>query len=56
MQGWEALQLAVTDFEFRYCKRLQQDDFWGGELEILVLSKMLHLPIYVYRTAEESGL
>lgn len=40
----------------RYCARLNRNDFWGGEVEILVLSKMLHVPIYVYRTAEETGL
>ncbi|GAQ88970.1 hypothetical protein KFL_004740110 [Klebsormidium nitens] len=32
----------------RYCTRLSRPDFWGGEPEMLVLSRMLKLPIYVY--------
>ena len=39
----------------RYCSRLQAPSFWGGEVEILVLSRMLHAPIYVYRSAQEAG-
>jgi hypothetical protein len=39
----------------RYCARLQQASFWGGEVEILVLSRMLRAPIYVYRSAQEAG-
>lgn len=31
-----------------YCRRLQNPSFWGGEPELLVLSKMLRVPIYVY--------
>ncbi len=38
-----------------YCQRLQQPSFWGGEVEILVLSRMLKVPVYVYKTAEEAG-
>ncbi len=40
---------------FRYCTKLQSANFWGGEVELLVLSKMLHTPIYVYKTAQEGG-
>ena len=39
----------------RYCARLQQPSFWGGEVEILVLSRMLKVPIYVYKSAQEAG-
>ncbi len=39
----------------RYCQRLNSANFWGGEVELLVLSKMLHTPIYVYKTAQEGG-
>ena len=39
----------------RYCQRLGSTSFWGGEVELLVLSKMLHTPIYVYKTAQEGG-
>ena len=38
-----------------YCERLKQESFWGGEVEILVLSRMLKVPIYVFKTAEEAG-
>lgn len=34
---------------------LQKPNFWGGEVEILVLSRMLQVPIFVYQTAEEHG-
>lgn len=30
--------------------------FWGGEPELLVLSKMLQVPIYVYLSSEDSNL
>lgn len=39
----------------RYCTRLQAPSFWGGEVEILILSKMLKSPIYVFQKAEEAG-
>ncbi|KAL9247466.1 hypothetical protein vseg_020896 [Gypsophila vaccaria] len=32
----------------RYCQRIGRSDFWGGESELLVLSKMCHQPIIVY--------
>jgi hypothetical protein len=37
-----------------YCVRLKNPKFWGGTPELLVLSKMLKLPIYVYIPPEES--
>ncbi|EIE25014.1 cysteine proteinase [Coccomyxa subellipsoidea C-169] len=39
----------------RYCVRLQSPTFWGGEVEILILSKMLKAPIFVFQRAEEAG-
>jgi len=32
----------------QYCKRITKTGFWGGEAELLVLSKMLKAPIKVY--------
>ncbi|KAK9809382.1 hypothetical protein WJX73_010525 [Symbiochloris irregularis] len=40
----------------KYCQRLQSPKFWGGEVELFVLSKMVSTPIYIYRTAQEAGL
>jgi hypothetical protein len=37
----------------RYCHRLDSPNFWGGEVEILVLSRMLKAPIYVFQRAED---
>ncbi len=39
----------------RYCRRLESPQFWGGEVEILILSKMLHVPIHVMQSAKEAG-
>lgn len=44
--------LAAPPASFSYCERLQDPAFWGGEPELLVLSKMLKLPIYVYVDAD----
>ena len=38
-----------------YCKRIVQPTFWGGEVELLVLSQMLKVPIFVYVTAKEAN-
>ncbi|XP_014490714.1 OTU domain-containing protein At3g57810 isoform X1 [Vigna radiata var. radiata] len=32
----------------RYCQRIARPDFWGGESELLVLSKLCKQPIVVY--------
>ena len=39
----------------RYCRRLESPQFWGGEVEILILSKMLRVPIHVMQSAKEAG-
>eukprot|EP01025_Chloroclados_australasicus_P020267 TRINITY_DN2134_c0_g1_i2.p1 TRINITY_DN2134_c0_g1~~TRINITY_DN2134_c0_g1_i2.p1 ORF type:complete len:242 (-),score=27.98 TRINITY_DN2134_c0_g1_i2:400-1125(-) len=38
-----------------YCKRMIRPDFWGGEVEMFVLSKMLKIPIKVYMSEKEVG-
>ncbi|KAK3278162.1 hypothetical protein CYMTET_13884 [Cymbomonas tetramitiformis] len=45
---------AESDFD-RYCKRVQKPSFWGGEAELLVLSKMLKQPIGVYLPDKKHG-
>jgi len=37
-----------------YCERLTSPTFWGGEVELIVLSRLLRLPIYVYKSVEET--
>ncbi|PWA39465.1 Ovarian tumor, otubain [Artemisia annua] len=32
----------------QYCQRIGRADFWGGESELLVLSKLCRQPIMVY--------
>jgi hypothetical protein len=34
-----------------YCRRIQSQDFWGGETELLVLTKLIKRPIMVYLPA-----
>lgn len=38
-----------------YCRNLKKPGFWGGEVEMMVLTKMLQVPFYVYKPAEEDG-
>lgn len=38
-----------------YCEHLQKPGFWGGEPELLVLSKMLQVPVLVYLPAKDAG-
>ena len=35
----------------RYCRRLQAENFWGGEVELLILVQMIKRPIKVYLPA-----
>jgi len=45
----EALMAVKAEGDInRYCKRINSPSFWGGEAELLVLSKMLKTPIRVY--------
>lgn len=38
-----------------YCRQLARPTFWGGEVEMMVITKMLKIPIHVYTPAAESG-
>ncbi|KAH9672723.1 OVARIAN TUMOR DOMAIN-containing deubiquitinating enzyme 3 [Citrus sinensis] len=47
---YEEALIAITIDESlkRYCQRIGRSDFWGGESELLVLSKLCSQPIVVY--------
>ncbi|KAK7287098.1 hypothetical protein RIF29_00136 [Crotalaria pallida] len=47
---YEEALIAITVDEplKRYCQRIGRPDFWGGESELLVLSKLCKQPIIVY--------
>ncbi|XP_050214349.1 OVARIAN TUMOR DOMAIN-containing deubiquitinating enzyme 3 [Mercurialis annua] len=47
---YEDALIAITVDESlkRYCQRIGRPDFWGGESELLVLSKLCSQPIIVY--------
>ncbi|XP_057458705.1 OVARIAN TUMOR DOMAIN-containing deubiquitinating enzyme 3 [Lotus japonicus] len=47
---YEEALIAITVDEPlpRYCKRIVRSDFWGGESELLVLSKLCKQPVIVY--------
>ncbi|XP_054784687.1 OVARIAN TUMOR DOMAIN-containing deubiquitinating enzyme 3-like [Prosopis cineraria] len=58
---YEDALVAITVDESlkRYCQRILRPDFWGGESELLVLSKLCEQPIIVYIPEHEhrgSGL
>lgn len=38
----------------QYCSQLARPTFWGGEVEMMVISKMLKIPIFVYTPTDES--
>jgi len=40
--------LETEDTLPKYCQRMSKTDFWGGNVELLVLSKMLKVPLVVY--------
>lgn len=49
LQYEEALVAITVDESLkRYCQRIGRPDFWGGEPELLVLSKLCCQPIVVY--------
>ncbi|XP_010517086.1 PREDICTED: OTU domain-containing protein At3g57810 [Camelina sativa] len=47
--------IAVDESLKRYCQRIGRHDFWGGESELLVLSKLCKQPIIVYIPEHEHG-
>jgi hypothetical protein len=46
--GDAMIAIEAEDSLPRYCRRILQAGFWGGEPELLVLSQMLKVPIFVY--------
>ncbi|KAF8394952.1 hypothetical protein HHK36_018891 [Tetracentron sinense] len=54
---YEEALVAITVEESlkRYCQRIERSDFWGGESELLVLSKLCCQPIIVYIPEHEHG-
>eukprot|EP00898_Chlorokybus_atmophyticus_P001220 jgi/Chlat1/2099/Chrsp17S02701 len=57
-KDFEEAIMAVTVEEplIKYCNRLIKPSFWGGEAELLVLSRMLKMPIIVYLPAGKRGV
>ncbi|KAJ3700680.1 hypothetical protein LUZ61_004385 [Rhynchospora tenuis] len=57
-RNYEEALLAITVEEplKRYCQRIRRSDFWGGESELLVLSKLCRQPIIVYIPEHEHSL
>ncbi|KAJ4761386.1 Cysteine proteinases superfamily protein [Rhynchospora pubera] len=57
-QHYEEALFAITVEEplKRYCQRIRRSDFWGGESELLVLSKLCRQPIIVYIPEHEHSL
>lgn len=55
-QKYEEALIAITIDESldRYCRRIRYPDFWGGESELLVLSRMYQQPIMVYIPEHET--
>lgn len=53
--GDAVISLQAEDTLKNYCKRIMSTTFWGGEPELLTLSKMLRVPIYVYLSNAEAG-
>ncbi|KAL6907592.1 hypothetical protein ACP4OV_002631 [Aristida adscensionis] len=49
-QKYEEAIIAITVEQSlkRYCQRIRRPDFWGGESELLVLSKLCRQPIIIY--------
>eukprot|EP00250_Pteridium_aquilinum_P011398 c20038_g1_i2 orf=187-870(+) len=55
-QKYEEALIAITIDESlkRYCERIRYPGFWGGESELLVLSRMYKQPIIVYIPEHET--
>ncbi|KAI3938634.1 hypothetical protein MKW92_029876, partial [Papaver armeniacum] len=50
------IAITVEESYLRYCQRLKDLIFWGGESELLVLSKLCRQPIVVYIPEHEMSL
>eukprot|EP00252_Welwitschia_mirabilis_P001607 TRINITY_DN1150_c0_g1_i1.p1 TRINITY_DN1150_c0_g1~~TRINITY_DN1150_c0_g1_i1.p1 ORF type:complete len:147 (-),score=22.52 TRINITY_DN1150_c0_g1_i1:107-547(-) len=57
-QSYEEALIAITIEETLkgYCRRIGHPTFWGGEAELLVLSKMCSQPIIVYIPETEAKM
>ncbi len=53
--GRAVIALESEDTLKNYCRRIQSPTFWGGEPEMIVLSEMLKVPIFVYLSDSEYG-
>jgi hypothetical protein len=53
--GDAVIALEAEDNLQNYCKRIMAPTFWGGEPELIVLSKMLKIPIFIYLTQDGSS-
>ncbi|XP_043691680.1 OVARIAN TUMOR DOMAIN-containing deubiquitinating enzyme 3 [Telopea speciosissima] len=55
---YEEALVAITVEESlkRYCQRIEKSDFWGGESELLVLSRLCCQPIIVYIPEHEHAM
>lgn len=53
--GQAVIALEAEDTLKNYCRRIQSPSFWGGEPEMMVLSQMLKVPIFVYLSDSEYG-
>ena len=49
------LAVQAEDTIQKYCRKIMAPTFWGGEPELLILSKMLKVPIYVYLAQGSTG-
>ncbi|EPS61751.1 hypothetical protein M569_13046, partial [Genlisea aurea] len=49
------IAITVDESLKRYCQRIGSPDFWGGEAELLVLSKLCRQPVIVYIPENEQG-
>ncbi|PKA46082.1 OTU domain-containing protein [Apostasia shenzhenica] len=57
LQYEEALvAITVEESLKRYCQRIGRSDFWGGESELLVISKLCRQPIIVYIPEHEHAV
>lgn len=56
-RNYEEALIAITVEEplKRYCQRIGRPDFWGGESELLVLSRLCCQPIVVFIPEHEHG-
>ncbi|KAM5560323.1 hypothetical protein ABKV19_021477 [Rosa sericea] len=52
---YKAARKAIAGSLKRYCDRIREPDFRGGESELLVLSQLLQQPIIVYKADKHTN-